>query len=378
MSYLTRTSRILVIAVALLVAALAVSLLTAGGSDAARSARVKAKIRKAKVVKTSPPRSMYWGAWVGTGLTGTAAPYDFSAVSAFQNLVGKPLSLLEWSLPFADCKRSPCVPFQFPTQHMNQVRQYGAIPFLSWGSSSLSNNPDATAQPDYQLRDVTNGNHDTTIRNFAIGARDWGHPLFIRFNWEMNGNWFPWAEGVNGNQEGDFVPAWRRVHDIFENVGADNVTWVWCPYVDPFHKQPINGVYPGDEYVDWTCLDGYNWGPGSPANPLPWRTFQTLYRDTYYQVTTRIAPSKPMIFAEVATSDYGGDKGQWIRQMFGRLLRSYRQVRGLIYFDVNDRNAHWELESSPAGTSAFAAGIGHPRFLGNGFSGISTSPIPPP
>ena len=364
------------IAAAALALALFLSLALSAGAQAAKP-RI-GKVGKAKVVKRGPAPNMYWGAWIGTGLTGREAPDDMSAVTRFQNMVGKPLSLIEWSLPWADCNGGPCVPFNFPTQHMNDVRQYGAIPFLSWGSSSLSDNPDATQQPNFQLRDITAGNHDGIIRNFAQGAKNWGHPLFIRFNWEMNGNWFPWAERVNGNQAGDFVPAWKHVHDIFASVGANNVTWVWCPYVDPFRKQPLGGYYPGDDYVDWTCLDGYNWGPGSPANPLPWRTFQTLYRDSYYRVTTSIAPSKPMIFAEVATSDYGGDKAGWISQMFGQLRRGYRQVKGLIYFDVNDRSAHWELESSPSGASAFANGIAPSRFLTNVFGGASTSPIPPP
>ncbi len=36
--------------------------------------------------------------------------------------------------------------------------------------------------------------------------------------------------GVNGDQPGEFVAAWRHVHDIFTSVGATNATWVWCPY----------------------------------------------------------------------------------------------------------------------------------------------------
>ena len=52
----------------------------------------------------------------------------------------------------------------------------------------------------------------------------------------MNGNWFAWMEGVNGNQPGEYVAAWRHVHDIFTAVGATNVSWVWCPNVDPGRK----------------------------------------------------------------------------------------------------------------------------------------------
>ena len=78
------------------------------------------------------------------------------------------------------------------------------------------------------------------------------------------------SEQANGNRPGEYVAAWRHVHDIFTSVGANDVTWVWCPNVDPDHKmQSLGSLYPGDAYVDWTCLDGYNWGPQSPARPVP-------------------------------------------------------------------------------------------------------------
>ena len=68
---------------------------------------------------------------------------------------------------------------------------------------------------------MISGKYDSYIpQNVAEDARDWGHPFFLRFDWEMNGNWFPWSEGVNGNQSGEFVAAWRHVHDIFTSVGA--------------------------------------------------------------------------------------------------------------------------------------------------------------
>lgn len=43
----------------------------------------------------------------------------------------------------------------------------------------------------------------------------------------MNGNWHPWAQGVNGNQAGDYVRAWQHVHDLVASMGATNVHWVW-------------------------------------------------------------------------------------------------------------------------------------------------------
>src|SRR4051794_36953638 len=68
------------------------------------------------------PRPMYWGAWIGDQLTGEQAPWDMSAVSRFEGLVHKGLSLIEFSAPFFDCTKTPCSPYRFPTEEMQSVR----------------------------------------------------------------------------------------------------------------------------------------------------------------------------------------------------------------------------------------------------------------
>jgi beta-mannanase len=63
----------------------------------------------------------------------------------------------------------------------------------------------------------------------------------LRFAHEMNGNWYPWSEGVNGNAAGQYVPAYRRVVTLFRSVGVTNVTWVWSPKVA---SPPAHGESP--------------------------------------------------------------------------------------------------------------------------------------
>ncbi len=357
---------------------LAAPIAAAGMTDTATQSGKAGKKHKKK--KRHPkPKPIYWGAWIGDQFTGTDAPWDMNAVAHFQNVVGgKGLSLLEFSSPFEDCTKPPCRFYRFPTIAMNNVRAYGAIPVFSWGAES---NPRVSAeQPDFQLADIVAGSYDAQIAQFAAEARDWGHPFFLRFNWEMNGNWFPWSEKANGNAPGQYVPAWRRVHDIFESVGALNATWVWCPYADTpkrLKQTKLKPLYPGDAYVDWTCLDGYNWGK-NPVNPRPWRSFDEIFAPAYKAVTKKIAPRKPLMLGELATSPYGGHKAVWIRKMFEKLPRKYPRVRALIYFDTVDRGVDWPLETSPAAAKAFAKGISKGIYVNNRFGEIATSPILPP
>jgi endoglucanase len=65
-------------------------------------------------------------------------------------------------------------------------------------------------------------------------------------------------------------------------------------------------VYPGDAYVDWTCLDGYNWGSNPAGNLGGWQTFDQVYHSTYHDIVDTLAPTKPMIIGEMASTEYGG------------------------------------------------------------------------
>jgi hypothetical protein len=322
------------------------------------------------------PPTVYWGAQIGPQLTGTAAPWDMNAVTKFERLAGKRLSLVSFGAPFADCSSSPCTFFTFPTTPFNDIRAHGAIPFFSWGSESI---PHSVNEPNFQLSDVIAGTYDSYIQSIATAAKNWGKPFFLRFNWEMNGNWFPWSEGVNGNQPGEYVAAWRHVHDIFTSVGASNASWVWCPYVNGSAASPTLGsLYPGDAYVDWTCLDGFNWGTGPSSATGQWRSFDFLYNPLYHQITDTIAPSKPLVIGEVASSEIGGSKAGWIHNMFMHLPVDYPKIRGLVWMEQYDGAMDWPIETSTTATSEFATGIQSSAYVTNGYSSAATSPIAPP
>ena len=322
---------------------------------------------------------IYWGATIGNQFTGTPAPWDMTPVSKFQEITGRPMSLVHFFQPWANCSGGSCSFYSFPWTPVENVRQNGSIPVISWDSESIPSNVN---ESDFQLSDIIAGRYDSYIREWAGKAKQWGHPFFLRFDWEMNGNWFPWSEGVNGNKSGEFVAAWRHVHDIFAAVGVTNVTWVWCPNVNwngSFENfKAVAGQYPGDEYVDWTGLDGYNWGT-NPSRSGSWQTFNQLYRTSYRYLTETVAPTKPLMIGEVASSEYGGSKATWIKEMLSEVPTEYPKIRALLWFDKFDSSMDWPIETSSTATSAFAAGVRNSAYVSGSstFSSLSEAKIQP-
>jgi mannan endo-1,4-beta-mannosidase len=205
-----------------------------------------------------------------------------------------------------------------------------------------------------RLRAIANGTYDAALRAWAIGAKLWGHRFLLRFDWEMNGRWFPWGTTPsNQNTPADYVAAWRHMHDIFAAAGARNVRWVWCPNAQRGNTQAnLSQLYPGNAYVDWTCLDGYNTG-------RPWVSFTQVFSPSY-RLLRRIAPTKPMIIGEVASTEHGGSKARWIRGMFRALTKHFPYVRGLLWYDKyggSGTPTDWPIETSRAASAAFSQGL---------------------
>ena len=183
------------------------------------------------------------------GVANPGGPLAAAELDDVSQLAGESPSMV---LFYKDFLQAP------PIAELNAVRARGAVPLLTWepwawGGGGLE-------QPAYSLDRITAGDFDARILEWGEALTAWGQPVMLRFAHEMNGNWYPWAEGVNGNQTGDYVQAWRHVHDVVTSTGAGNVQWVWSPNVPYWGSTDLAGLYPGAAYVDIVALDGYNWG----------------------------------------------------------------------------------------------------------------------
>ena len=67
------------------------------------------------------PQPLYWGATIGSHLTGDQAPWDMSAVTKFEESASKSASMVQFFQPFANCGGSPCSFYAFPTDADGQT-----------------------------------------------------------------------------------------------------------------------------------------------------------------------------------------------------------------------------------------------------------------
>jgi hypothetical protein len=314
---------------------------------------------------TAAAQGIYWGAYVAGGQYGLVdAPWNMASANRFEANTGKRMSLLEWGQDWYECSSS-CGMRGFRADLMSKARARGYLPVLSWGSYEEAKAED---QPDYALSEIISGRYDSFIKSWALGAKQWGLPFFLRFDWEMNTNEVPYSEHSNGNRSGEFVQMWRHVHDIFDEVGARNVTWVWCPNVEYAGSvKPLASLYPGDRYVDWTCLDGYNWGTGS-SHEGGWMSFSTVFRHTYDLLTKRIARSKPLMIGETSSSELGGSKAAWITDALGTQIPTrFPKVAAVVWFNKEYDSQNWAIESSQGAEAAMRAALQSPVYLGDRF-----------
>jgi beta-mannanase len=266
----------------------------------------------------------------------------------FERHAGKKVSLAHFGQPApwkAAFKRAP----------FDLVTARGAIPYLSMSSDTVP------------LTSIADGSYDSSLNAWARAAKRYGKPFFFRWNWEMNATWFNWGAQARANPAA-YVAAWKRFHGIVQAQGATNVTWVWCPSAVYSASTPLTSLYPGRAYVDWTCVDGYNFGT-IPMKSDAWKSFYSVMKPTYDQLLA-LAPSKPILIGETASTEWGGSKAAWITDMLKtQLPTNFPKIRALAWFNwniyENGGTYDWHIESSATAQSAFARGIALPNYATN-------------
>jgi mannan endo-1,4-beta-mannosidase len=171
---------------------------------------------------------------------------------------------------------------------------------------------------------------------------------------EMNGDWFRWGAAMGNNSPRDYINMWKRVKERFDTAGLDpiHVQWVWCVNHTDNGGFVAEDYYPGDSFVDWVAIDGYNWGETQSWSN--WAPPAAVYDPMLARL--RKLTTKPLAIPEYATtsSTVGGSseaaKSQWIAEVF-TYVRA-KDVRLVAWFN-EDKETDWMVFGGRLGDGSY-------------------------
>jgi hypothetical protein len=264
------------------------------------------------------------------------------AIEQREQAMGRPYDLetvyYDWKDPFPDAGEAT-------------IAAHGRTPVMIWfGPGKNPGDPGS-------LREITSGRADAWITRQARAIKRYGKPVYLVLMSEMNGDWHP---GYS-QQPKAFVKAWRHIHELFDEAGASNVVWVWCPNALP---DDWDRYYPGDRYVDVIGVDAYN-----TAHNAHWGSFAQLFGPFLKHYAGR----KPLTIVETATDSSGGSAAAYISGMHRYLEQVAGPRYGLIalcWFDTDTNGTeNWRLDQTPQARHAWLNLARDPYFGGHGKPG---------
>lgn len=317
----------------------------------------------------------WMGAWLESWPTD-----ETPLIDAYERKVGAKLDLtdvfVDWYTPVRNV-----------THTLTHVSERGTMPILTWEPHGLTTVEIADGQRQITLRNGRTMSIAKYIDDFANGVcrivNQTGVPVFIRPMHEMNGNWYTWgisyqaADGTFPNTNEAYKLAWARIYYSFESRCGDLVHFVWA--VNHFSVgggATILGTYPGDDQVDYVGIDGYNWG----SHGWGWQDFDMLFVEALCVVHEQTP--KPILLSEIGTSEGGGNKAEWIKEMYTRILETPR-IKGFVWLDhakfevETNGPMDWQTDSSPESLAAYTQGARHLMALRDGTAENEIEPWPP-
>ncbi len=277
------------------------------------------------------------GAWVG-GFYGETYPQpEQENVDSFEVLQGRKLDLISYFAMFNE-SWSKTRPFA------KVADDNGSTLLITWMANG------------YPLDSILAGRADLRIQAYASGIKAWKKEVWLRPLHEANGDWYDWGIGKSGagNTSAKCIAAWKRIVQIFRDSAVTNVKWVWTTNAtNSGSGTSLMGHYPGDDWVDYNSVDGYNWG--TTQSWSSWQSFEQVFTPSYTQLAKQ---TKPIFVAEFSSTEHGGDKAAWIKEMFQVLPVKFPKIMGLMWFSQSkSAEADWAVNTSASALAAWKEGI---------------------
>lgn len=254
------------------------------------------------------------------------------AFQALETLVGRPFSTVHQRMPWT-------------TSLVNGFSRWavenGHTPILSWFARNKNKSL-------VGFRKIANGGYDAWITEQARNLRAAGWSGYLCFHKEPEDETTP----------ADWIAAYGRVRQIFQNVGVTNFRWVVCLTAATYKKGAASLWVPGAAY-DLMGVDGNN---RYRCKNVDWRSFSDVF-----------APARNFALSRgrrLYVVEYGciegesGRKATWFDDA-ARTLASWPEVEGVSYLHESSDCTYW-VDTSTSALNAFRAMGRDPLFIGAG------------
>jgi beta-mannanase len=283
--------------------------------------------------------------------------WKLEQVSAMENWQGKKMAVLNMFTNWDSNNKTVSNLFD---QQLPNIWNNGNVPLVTWEPTT-----GATTPADIEVR-IARGDYDSYIRTWSskmklflsgpdtmYGNGD-DRRAYLRLGHEMNGDWYPWGAAQGANTPADYIAMWQHVKGIFSASGIDatRLQWIWCANNADVGGFTAESYYPGDQFVDWVAVDGYNWGTSQT-----WSTWTTP-AETYGPMITRLRAltSKPLAITEFAstTAPQGvSGKSTWIGDTMNYFAS--QNVKMVAWFN-EDKETDWAVFGGTGGDGTFKYG----------------------
>jgi len=218
----------------------------------------------------------------------------------------------------------------FPSALIDSIYCQKSLPLITW--EPWLNSFDAESiQNRHVFELIVEGYFDGFITSFAQKLKHLGRPVFLRFAHEFDNPAYPWyCESDSSSVK--FKNAWIHTYEIFKNIEANNVIWIW----NPWKSNNIVPFYPGKEYVDWFGVSILNYGKLNNANQS--YDFKSLY-EPYHEEFQNL-PATPVIISEFGSLNENEKQGKWITDAFNSIENEFNEIKSVIYF-VSKVDDNW-------------------------------------
>lgn len=195
---------------------------------------------------------------------------------------------------------------------------------------------------------VTSGTWDKYIEEFVFEATKTKGNIMIIPCEEVNGNWTPWSVTVgNYGNLSEYQTAFQYLAKKLKQAKNVQVGFVVnSTSQPPTFANRISAYYPGDEFIDFIGVNGFNFGGPSLG-----------FEDIFSAALDEVSKFKKPVFITSMATFASFNKKDWVKDFLNSEIIKDGKVEGWFWFNEN-KERDWRIWSDKETENIFKEYLG--------------------